>query len=54
MKQSEIESAAAALYDGLWRSTDRNELMAEYNLDPDDADAICDELNKIELQAQQK
>ena len=37
----DIESSAAALYDGGWRAEDRDQLIAEYNLDAEDADAIC-------------
>ena len=40
----DIESSAAALYDGGWRAEDRDQLIAEYDLDPEDADAICERL----------
>ena len=43
----DIESCAAALYDGGWRSADRDELLAEYDLTDTEADAICAELEKI-------
>lgn len=32
---------AAALYDGGWRSSDRDELIAEYDLIPYEATCIC-------------
>ena len=40
----DIESSAAALYDGGWKAGDRDQLIAEYNLDAEDADAICERL----------
>jgi hypothetical protein len=40
----DFESSAAALYDGGWRAADREDLIAEYNLATDEADAICAEL----------
>ena len=44
----DIESSAAALYDGGWRAEDRDQLIEEYNLHPDDADAICEKLAEYE------
>lgn len=44
----DIESSAAALYDGGWRSTDKAELIAEYELTEDEAEAICKQLAKFE------
>lgn len=41
-------SVAASLYDGGWRSGDRAELMAEYNLTEEDADLICGVLGRFE------
>lgn len=46
----DVSSSAAALYDGGWRAADRDQLIAEYNLTPDEADAICAELQRIEEQ----
>ena len=46
----DIESSAAALYDGGWRSDDREELIAEYQLSEDEADAICKKLKEYENQ----
>jgi hypothetical protein len=46
----DIESSAAALYDGGWRSDDREELIAEYQLSEDEADAICEKLKEYENQ----
>lgn len=48
MSRSDIESAAAALYDGGWRASDHDDLMDEYGLTADDADAICDVLRSYE------
>lgn len=48
MNKAEIESMAAALYDGGWRDTDFEELAEEFNLTDEEAEAICDELLKIE------
>lgn len=46
----DIESSAAALYDGGWRSDDREELIEEYQLSEDEADAICEKLKEYEEQ----
>lgn len=40
----DVESSAAALYDGGWRAADREQLMTEYDLTADEADAICAKL----------
>lgn len=45
---NDIESSAAALYDGGWRAADRDELIAEYGLTDADADAICAKLSEYE------
>ena len=39
---------AVSLYDGGWRSTDRDQLIAEYGLTPAEATGICEQLKKIE------
>lgn len=44
----EVEASAAALYDGGWRSKDRNELQREYNMDNEWTDAICKKLKEYE------
>ena len=44
----DIESSAAALYDGGWRADDREELIAEYQLSEEEADAICEKLKEYE------
>jgi len=44
----DIESSAAALYDGGWRAEDRDELIEEYELAEEDADAICEKLKEYE------
>lgn len=43
----DFESSAAALYDGGWRKEDKEELMAEYALDEDDADKLVGMLAKM-------
>ena len=44
----ELESSAAALYDGGWRAKDKEDLMQEYGIDEDKADAICELLKGYE------
>ena len=44
----DFEMNAAALYDGGWRSTDRDQLMSEYGLTPEEADRICEVLAVLE------
>lgn len=44
----EIESCAAALYKEGWRSNDKDELKAEYNLNNRWANAICEKLKEYE------
>lgn len=39
---------ACSLYDGGWRSTDRSDLISEYELTEAEADGICAELTDIE------
>ena len=39
---------AAALYDGGWRAEDRDELVAEYDLSEEEADAICEDLRRMD------
>jgi hypothetical protein len=39
---------AAALYDGGWRSEDKEELMSEYGLSEDEADELCEALKAYE------
>jgi len=48
IKDAKREYAAAALYDGGWRAADREQLIAEYELDADEADAICELLRIYE------
>lgn len=40
--------SAAALYDGGWRASDREELIGTYELTPEEADAIVADLREIE------
>lgn len=44
---NDISSEAAALYDGGWRSSDKDELIAEYDMSEDEAQGICADLEKI-------
>lgn len=44
----DTQHSAAALYDGGWRASDRDQLIAEYGLTEDEADAICAELERME------
>jgi len=46
----DITSSAAALYDGGWRSTDKEQMMDEYDLEEQEAEAICNELEKMEAE----
>ena len=45
---SDITTSAAALYDGGWRAEDRDQLITEYDLTLEDAEAICEALKDIE------
>lgn len=45
---SDIATSAAALYDGGWRAEDRDQLITEYDLTLEDADALCEALQDIE------
>ena len=46
--QSNLESMAAALYDGGWRSSDAAELQKEHDLTDDECKLIVRELKKME------
>lgn len=48
MTTENIQMMAAALFDGGWTSNDRNWLMDEYKLAPEEADLICQEIRWIE------
>lgn len=41
MNMYDMYSDACALYDGGWRAEDRDQMITEYNLTSDEADAIC-------------
>lgn len=41
-------TSAAALFDGGWRAEDRDEFMAEYGLSEEEADAICEDLRRMD------
>lgn len=44
----DITSAASALYDGGWRSEDKEELITEYDLTEEEAEDICRVLRSYE------
>lgn len=46
----DISSSAAALFDGGWRSSDREQLIQEYDLTKEESDLLCEELERIENQ----
>lgn len=48
MTRENAEYSAASLYDGDWRAADREELISEYNLTEEEADELCEELQKLE------
>ena len=41
-------ASAAALYDGGGRAEDRDELVAEYDRSEEEADAICEDLRRMD------
>lgn len=47
MRQMAYDTADS-LYAGGWRSEDRNEIIAEYDLTKEEADLICDRLKMYE------
>jgi hypothetical protein len=47
MSYEESETIAASLYDGGWRASDRAQLIQEYDLTDDEADAICAHLERF-------
>ena len=44
----DYESSAAALYDGGWRSEDKDQLMSEYDMTEEEADEVCEYLKRFE------
>lgn len=44
----ENQYSAATLYDGGWRSEDKEDLMAEYEMTEEEAEEICEQLKEIE------
>lgn len=46
--EERVEDYAAALYDGGWRSTDKEEIKKKYNMDEEWAEAICEKLKEYE------
>lgn len=46
--EEEVENCAATLYNGGWRSKDRDEIKEEYNMDDKWTDAICEKLKEYE------
>lgn len=47
MYYMDVLDAAAALYDGGWSSSDRDDLIDEYGLTEEQADMICHALDHI-------
>lgn len=45
---TDLDSCAWSLYDGGWRSTDREQLQADYSLTDAEADALADALQECE------
>ncbi len=45
---AEIQSIAASLYDGGWRSDDKDGLIYEYNMPEDEAEKVCEWLAEFE------
>lgn len=48
MAMEESIRDAGSLYDGGWRAEDRDQLMSEYDLTSDEADALCEALKDME------
>lgn len=48
MAKMDIETSAAYLYDGGWRVRDREKMCKEFDLTEDEADLLCDALDKLE------
>lgn len=46
--EEHVEDCAAALYDGGRRSTDKEKIKKEYNMDEEWAEAICEKLKEYE------
>lgn len=51
IEKIKIDYTAAALYDGGWRAEDRDWLIDEYDLTEEEADTICEYLNRYEEEA---
>lgn len=49
----DMHSSIGALYDGGWRAEDRDQMITEYDLTPDEADAICAGLAELAEQDEQ-
>jgi hypothetical protein len=45
---TDFETSAAALYDGGWRATDKEELIEEYELTEEEASMLCELLEEHE------
>ena len=43
-------TSAAALYDGGWRSSDREQMIEEYDLTEEEADGLCAALADLEAE----
>ena len=44
----DVSSSAVALYDGGWRSTDADQLRAEYDLTEEETQELCTALADLE------
>lgn len=47
-KMIELETAAASLYDGGWRASDRKELKDEYGFTDEELDVVVEKLKEYE------
>lgn len=45
----DYETSAAALFDGGWRASDKEQLMTEHDLTDEEAENICEHLLKWEV-----
>lgn len=50
MNINDMHSVVASLYDGGWRAEDRDQMIAEYDFTPDEADAVCAGLAEMDEQ----
>jgi len=48
VEEQGLKDGAYNLYDGGWRSSDRQELIEEYGASEEEVDIVVDQLKKIE------